>query len=183
MTCGERNREIIALYESGMSKAEIQERMGVTVYSLNKIIDAYAKKGDAIFNSHKSVYKHAKSQMEMIKRLRAEGRAWDEIVQITGVSRSSVYRLLLDAQAQETTEDDILQHDANTHRAQGTKTRDEIEIGDTVMFRSRGREVVAVVKGKYRYTLSCAETLLNGLEMVHSPQYQDVEIIQRNHNN
>ena len=49
MTCGERNREIIALYESGMPKAEIQERMGVTVYSLNKIIDAYAKKGDAIF--------------------------------------------------------------------------------------------------------------------------------------
>ena len=172
MTCGERNRKIIALYESGAPKKEIQARMGISSFSLSKILDAWSKEGEKIFEGNKTVYQHAKKQSETIKRLRNEGHTWNEIVQITGVSRSSVYRLLLD-------EKDIAdwEKEALAYKQRGLSKKESIQIGDTVIFQSRGRDVVAVVTGKQAHTVRCTETLLNGIKITYSPQYQDVELL------
>ena len=168
---------IIALYEDGVSKQDIQSRMSISSYSLNKIIDAYSREGEKIFTGRKTVYQHAKAQAEEIKRLRAEGHTWNEIVNITGVSRSSVYRLLLDER--DMTDDIMWQQTALAYRERGAAKKEELEIGDTVAFKSRGREVIAVVSAKQAHTLRCTETLLNGITITYSPQYQDVEIVRR----
>ena len=174
MTCGERNREIIAMYESGVPKEEIQSRMGISSFSLSKILDAWSKDGEKVFESKKTVYQHAKKKAKTIKKLREAGHTWTEIVQITGVSRSSVYRLLLD-------ERDIADWKAEAleYKQRGLSKREGIQIGDTVTFTNRGREVVAMVTGKQAYTIRCVETLANGTKITYSPQYQDVEVLGR----
>ena len=117
-------------------------------------------------------YGHAKGKGEDFVRLRNEGYDPRDIAKMMGVSKSSVYRVLSDC-CDESVE---ARHErlATARMEEVRRCRDEIRIGDTVVFQKNERHVMAEVTSKQKFTLTCVEVHPRGWVERHSPQYQDI---------